>query len=75
MRVVKENGVPQIVTEEVFTAVQAEFEKNSKAPARHTAKDDYLLTTKLFCGNCGAMMVAQAGTGRKKVYCYYAMPV
>ncbi|HBN12475.1 MAG TPA: recombinase family protein [Clostridiales bacterium] len=72
MGVVKENGVPQIVTEEVFNAVQAELEKNSKAPARHTAKDDYLLTTKLFCGSCGAMMVAQAGTGGKKVYRYYA---
>lgn len=72
MGVIKENGVPQIVTEEVFSAVQAELEKNSKAPARHTAKDDYLLTTKLFCGSCGAMMVAQAGTGGKKVYRYYA---
>ncbi len=72
MGVVKENGVPQIVTEEVFNAVQAELEKNSKAPARHTAKDDYLLTTRLFCGSCGAMMVAQAGTGGKKVYRYYA---
>ena len=72
MGVVKENGVPQIVTEDVFNAVQVELEKNSKAPARHTAKDDYLLTTKLFCGSCGAMMVAQAGTGGKKVYRYYA---
>ena len=72
MGVIKENGVPQIVTEEVFNAVQAELEKNSKAPARHTAKDDYLLTTKLFCGSCGAMMVAQAGTGGNKVYRYYA---
>lgn len=72
MGVVKENGVPQIVTEEVFNAVQAELEKNSKAPARHTANDNYLLTTRLFCGSCGAMMVAQAGTGGKKVYRYYA---
>ena len=41
-----------------------EIAKNAHAPARHAAKDDYLLTTKLFCGKCGAMMVAQAGTGR-----------
>ena len=68
-----ENGVPAIIEKEIFDAVQNELRKNSKAPARHTADDDYLLTTKLFCGKCGAMMVAQAGTShRGNVYRYYA---
>ena len=69
-----ENSVPPIVSEELFNSVQLELAKNSHAPARHTAKDDYLLTTKLFCGKCGAMMVAQAGTSgtNKKVHRYYA---
>ena len=69
-----ENSVPSIVSEELFNSVQLELAKNSHAPARHTAKDDYLLTTKLFCGKCGAMMVAQAGTSgtNKKVHRYYA---
>ncbi len=53
--------------------MQDELKKNSKAPARHTADDDYLLTTKLFCGKCGSMMVAQAGTSHTgNVYRYYA---
>ena len=74
MGVVIKNSVPPIVSEELFNAVQLELAKNSKAPARHTADDDYLLTTKLFCGRCGAMMVAQAGTSGTKgvVYRYYA---
>lgn len=33
-----------------------------KAPARKKALDEYLLTTKLFCGKCGAMMVGGAAT-------------
>lgn len=68
-----ENGIPAIIEKSVFDAVQSEMKKNSKAPARHTADDDYLLTTKLFCGKCGAMMVAQAGTSHMgNVYRYYA---
>ena len=46
---------------------------NRKAPARHKAEDDYLLTTKLFCGTCGAMMVGESGTSASKgrKYHYY----
>lgn len=68
-----EDGVPAIIEKDRFERVQSELKKNSKAPARHTADDDYLLTTKLFCGKCGAMMVAQAGTSHTgKVHRYYA---
>ena len=47
--------------------------KNKKAPARHKAEDDYLLTTKLFCGTCKAMMVGESGTSSSKgrKYRYY----
>ncbi len=65
--------IPPIIDKHIFNAVQDELKKNSKAPARHTADDDYLLTTKLFCGKCGSMMVAQAGTSHTgNVYRYYA---
>ena len=73
MGIVYENGIEAIVDQELFDGVQREIEKNAHAPARHTAEEDYLLTTKLFCGNCGKMMVAQAGTsGTGKTYRYYA---
>ena len=46
--------------------------KNKKAPARHKAEDDYLLTTKLFCGYCGAYLCGESGTSRTGiVYHYY----
>ncbi len=68
-----EDRIPSIIDKSQFDRVQNELKKNSKAPARHTAEDDYLLTTKLFCGKCGAMMVAQAGTSHTgKVHRYYA---
>lgn len=50
-------GVPAIVPEELFQKVQERLEKNKQAPARAKAEAEYLLTTKLFCGRCGRMMV------------------
>lgn len=60
MGVVIENSVPQLVSKELFNAVQLELAKNSKAPARHTADQDYLLTTKLICAN-GQHKIEPAG--------------
>ena len=46
--------------------------KNKKAPSRHKAEDDYILTTKLFCGKCGSMMAGESGTSATtKIYHYY----
>ena len=45
--------------------------KNRKAPARHKAEDDYLLTTKLFCGYCGAYLCGESGTSRTGVVHHY----
>ena len=46
---------------------------NKKAPARTRGRDEYLLTTKLFCGYCREMMTGYSGTGKSgKVYHYYA---
>ena len=65
------DGIPVIVPKDLFDRVQEKMAKNKKAPARHKAEDDYLLTTKLFCGYCGAYLCGESGTGRNKVYHYY----
>ena len=45
---------------------------NKKAPARAKAEEEYLLTTKLFCGQCGRLMAGESGRGCKGiVYHYY----
>jgi len=65
-------GVPPIVPVDLFERVQVRLAKNKKAPARHKAEDDYLLTTKLFCGLCGAFMFGESGhSSTGKVYHYY----
>lgn len=67
------NGMPRIISDELFDRVQRILDKNKAAPARSRGKEEYLLTTKLFCGYCREMMIGYSGksaTGAK--YCYYA---
>ena len=65
------DGIPAIVSKELFDRVQEKMAKNRKAPARHKAEDDYLLTTKLFCGYCGAYLCGESGTSRTGVVHHY----
>ncbi|MDL2287887.1 recombinase family protein [Oscillospiraceae bacterium OttesenSCG-928-F05] len=70
--IVVPGGIPAIIDKELFENVQSIMAKNKKAPAMKKADFEYLLTTKLFCGKCGAFMVGESGTsktGRK--YYYY----
>ena len=65
-------GIPAIVPEELFNRVQERMAANKKAPAKHKAEDEYLLTTKLYCGKCKCFMVGESGTGRSgQVHRYY----
>ena len=65
------DGIPAIVPQELFDRVQEKIEKNKKAPARHKAEDDYLLTTKLFCGYCGAYLCGESGKSRNGTIHHY----
>ena len=52
--------------------MQRRLEKNRRVAASGKAKEEYLLTTKLFCGKCGAYMVGESGTSRTKaIHRYY----
>ena len=66
------DAIPPLVSADLFQEVQEKMAKNKKAPARRKAEDDYLLTTKLFCGHCGALMFGESGTSRTgDVHRYY----
>lgn len=69
--IVQQGGIPAIVPEDLFNRVQERMIANRKAPAKHKAEDEYLLTTKLFCSKCKCYMVGESGTGRNKVHRYY----
>jgi hypothetical protein len=66
------DGVPAIIPLDLFNRVQEKLAKNKKAPARHKAEDDYLLSTKLYCGLCSAYMVGESGhSATTKIHHYY----
>lgn len=65
------NAMPRIIEDELFERVQQRLERNKKAPARTRAKEEYLLTTKLFCGYCREMMVGYSGTSKTGIMYYY----
>ena len=69
-----ENGMPVIIDKELFERVQRRIENNKHAPARTktTADELFLLTTKIFCGECGQTMAGESGTSRTgNIYYYY----
>lgn len=69
--IVTPGGIPLIVPEDLFERVQERMAKNKRAPARHKAEDDYLLTTKLFCGTCKSFMVGESGTSENQSKHHY----
>jgi len=67
-----ENGIPPIIDKPLFEKVQTMIKKNHDSPGRGRAQN-FLLTTKLFCGHCGAAMVGDGGTSHTgKAYAYYS---
>lgn len=67
-------GMPQIVSDELFSKVAARMELNKKAPGRNRAKAEYLLTQKMYCGYCGEMMIGHSSNKVSKngvIYNYY----
>ena len=66
------DGIPALVSQELFDRVQERMAKNRKAPARYKAEEEFLLTTKLFCGYCGAYLCGESGVSHTgKVHRYY----
>ena len=66
-----EGAIPPIIEPDTFEKVQRMLKYNQKAAAHKNAKTEYLLTEKLFCGKCGAMMVGVSGTGKSGVRHHY----
>ena len=66
-------GVPQIIDDTIFEQAQTLLAKNKKAPARLKAVgENYLLTTKLFCGRCNCAMTGESGHSRNgTIHQYY----
>lgn len=68
---VKEDGVPPILEKGVFYAMQKHLETKKNPRGKHRETNDYLLTGKLYCGHCKALMVGVSGTSKTGVKHYY----
>lgn len=49
--IIHSHGIPAIIPDELFDRVQRRMAANKKAPAKHKAEDEYLLTTNVICAN------------------------
>lgn len=63
--------IPAILDKELFDKVQEFLDSRKLAPAKSKAKEEYILTTKLFCGKCNEMLTGTSGTGRNGTVHYY----
>jgi site-specific DNA recombinase len=54
--IIVENGVPAIVDKDVFNAVQTKLSSNRKKGGKFRAKEIYLLSGLIVCGECGSNM-------------------
>ena len=67
-----EHGIPAIIPKELFDKVQRMVNYHHRSPAAKPTDGGFLLTGKLFCGECGKPMTGDGGTGKSgKVYSYY----
>ena len=65
-------GMPRIISDELFNRVQERLKTNGQYSGHYKAKQEYILTTKLFCGHCKEPMVGVSGkTTSPKPYYYY----
>lgn len=66
-------GIPRIISDELFYKVQevCKLKKNPQNGRHRPGAEDYLLTGKLRCGKCGALMSGISGTSRNGELHYY----
>lgn len=68
-----EDGIPAIIEKELFLAVKEKLENKPNPQGRHRENGDYLLSGKLYCGECGKLMMGLSGTSKSgELHCYYA---
>ena len=66
------NIFPQIIDTEIFDEVNEKLKVSKRTSAHHKTDVNYLLSGKLICGKCGALMTGDSGKGKLgKIYNYY----
>ena len=69
--IVIEDGIPPIISKDVFQLAQAELARRRTRKKPKSEKAEYLLSGKLFCGHCKKAMTGVSGTGKSGAKWYY----
>lgn len=64
-------GVPAIVPEDIFEKAVKRLSSNKYSRGCNKARERYILSTKLVCGKCGAMLVGDCSNRKYGIYRYY----
>lgn len=69
----KENCIPAIIDKELYEKAHSRLGKNKRKTAKQNKPQvDFLLTGKVFDGNCGGQLVGDSGTSKTgKIHHYY----
>lgn len=62
---------PALVTEEMFAAVQNKLAERAHRHREHRTGFDYILTSRLYCANCGSRMYGTSVRRNEKTFHYY----
>lgn len=63
---------PPLVNQEIYDVCAAKLRRNKKMGGRFSARDKFLLTGKITCGECMSMMISAAGVSQSgKMFKYY----
>ena len=65
------NIYPQIIDDKTFEKVNKTLQTSKRTAAQKKAVVPYILSGKLVCGKCKALMTGDCGTGRNHVHFYY----
>lgn len=66
------NVIPRIISDDLFRTVQEKIKKTKSAPAKNKAKEEYVLSGKIYCSYCRKKMIGHGGTSKtKRMYKYY----
>lgn len=69
---VNDDAIPRLIDDATFRKAQERRERRKHAGGAFQANVEYSLTGKLFCGECGEMLIGESGTSKsKKLYSYY----
>ena len=66
-----EGGMPEIVSKEIFYTVQDRLANKKNPQGKKRENGEYLLTGKLYCGECKSYMIGMSGTSESGTLHHY----